>query len=149
MLNKEGKYLTFDLNNQEFGIDILRVKEIIGTMEINALPQSHHFVKGVINLRDRIIPVMDLRLRFGMEEAAFTERSCIIILENHNAAKDRSRLVGITVDSVSEVLAVKSEDIDDAPIFTESVDTNYILAMAKMEDKVKILLNIDEVLEFH
>ena len=148
MLNKEGKYLTFGLNDQEFGIDILRVKEIIGTMEINALPQVHKFVKGVINLRDRVIPVMDLRLRFGMEEIEPTERSCIIILENMHTPKNRSNLVGITVDGVSEVLTVNSEDIDDAPTFTASVDTNYILAMAKIDQTVKILLNIDKVLEF-
>ncbi len=147
LLNKEGKYLTFSLGDQEFGVDILRVKEIIGTMDIIALPQSHPYIKGVINLRDRVIPIMDLRRRFAMEEVEPGPRSCIVILEG-DPARGAQGLIGMTVDAVSEVTTVRSDDIDDTPTFTQGVDTNYILAMAKAGDKVRILLNIDQVLNF-
>lgn len=145
-LHKEGKYLTFSLGGQEFGISILKVKEIIGLMDIHALPDAHPFVKGVINLRDRVIPVVDLRQRFAMPAGETTNRSCIIIIENETAMG--RALVGVTVDSVSEVANVKGDDIDDAPTFTASVDTSYVLAMAKFGEKVKILLNMDDVLRF-
>jgi len=147
LMNKEGKYLTFALNNQEFGIDILRVKEIIGHMDIVALPQSHRYVKGVINLRDRVIPVLDLRRRFSMQEAEVTSRNCIIILEGEKTRGGQG-LIGVTVDAVSEVMNIHSADIDEAPSFSSEVDTNYILAMAKQGEKVRILLNIDQMLNF-
>lgn len=147
MINKEGKYLTFTLGNQEFGVDILRVKEIIGVMKIIGLPQSNPFVKGVINLRDRVIPVMDLRKRFAMDEAAASERSCIVIIECEKNRGGRG-LIGMTVDAVSEVANIKASDIDDAPSFTSDINTNYILAMARQGERVRILLNVDQVLNF-
>ncbi|MEW6428368.1 MAG: chemotaxis protein CheW [Thermodesulfobacteriota bacterium] len=146
LVSKEGKYLTFSLGNQEFGVDILRVKEIIGKMDIISLPQAHRYIKGVINLRDRVIPVMDLRRRFALEEIEGTSRSCIVILEG--GVRKNNSLVGMTVDSVSEVLNIRSADIDDATSFAKKVDTSYVLAMAKVGEKVKILLNIDQVLNF-
>ena len=147
LLNKEGKYLTFSLGDQEFGVDILRIKEIIGLMEIVGLPQAHPYIKGVINLRDRVIPIMDLRRRFAMEEKEPGPRSCIVIVEGDPSRGDQG-LIGMTVDAVSEVTTVRADDIDDTPTFTQGVDTNYILAMAKAGDKVRILLNIDQVLNF-
>ena len=142
---KEGKYLTFSLANEEYGIGILKIKEIIGMMAITTIPQTPEFVKGVINLRGKVIPVIDLRLRFNMEEHAYTERTCIIVVEIDN--QNSTLLIGIIVDSVSEVLNIKAEDIEDTPAFGAKLNTEYILGMAKSEKSVKILLDIDRILK--
>ena len=144
MANREGKYLTFSLAGEEYGIGILKVKEIIGMMPITTVPRTPGFVKGVINLRGKVIPVVDLRLKFVMEEIAYTERTCIIVVEI--AGQNGSVLIGIVVDSVSEVLNIKGADIEDTPTFGARLDTDYILGMAKMNGGVKILLDIDKVL---
>ena len=144
MKDKEGKYLTFALADEEYGIGILKVREIIGMMPITTVPQTPEFVKGVINLRGKVIPVVALRLKFGMEEIEYTERTCIIVVDITGASG--AILMGIVVDSVSEVLNVKGEDIEDAPTFGTKLDTEYILGMAKLDGGVKILLNIDRVL---
>jgi purine-binding chemotaxis protein CheW len=144
MVNREGKYLTFSLAGEEYGIGILKVKEIIGMMPITTVPRTPDFIKGVINLRGKVIPVVDLRLKFGMEKMVYTERTCIIVVEIEGASS--SVLIGIVVDSVSEVLNIKGMDIEDTPTFGIRVKTNYILGMAKMNGTVKILLDIDKVL---
>lgn len=144
MADKEGKYLTFTLAEEEYGIGILKIKEIIGMMPITTVPQTPDFVKGVINLRGKVIPVMDLRLRFGMEEIDYNERTCIIVVEIEGNAGNV--VIGIVVDSVSEVLNIKNEEIEETPTFGAKLNTDYILGMAKMEGGVKILLDIDCVL---
>ncbi|MBT3368495.1 MAG: purine-binding chemotaxis protein CheW [Nitrospina sp.] len=144
MAEREGKYLTFTLAEEEYGIGILKIKEIIGMLPITSVPQTPDFVKGVINLRGKVIPVIDLRLRFGMGEIDYTERTCIIVVEIDGQAG--TVLIGIVVDSVSEVLNVKGEDVEDTPTFGTKLDTEYILGMAKMEGGVKILLDINRVL---
>jgi purine-binding chemotaxis protein CheW len=144
MSDREGKYLTFTMANEEYGIGILKIKEIIGMMPITPVPQTPGFVKGVINLRGKVIPVVDLRLRFSMEEMEYTERTCIIVVEM--AGQDGTVQIGIVVDAVSEVLNIKGDDIEDTPIFGTKLNTDYILGMAKMEGGVKILLDIDRVL---
>ena len=144
MAEREGKYLTFTLAEEEYGIGILKIKEIIGMMPITSVPQTPEFVKGVINLRGKVIPVIDLRLRFGMGEIDYTERTCIIVVEIEGQAG--RVLIGIVVDSVSEVLNIKGDDIEDTPTFGTKLNTEYILGMAKMEGGVKILLEIDRVL---
>ena len=144
MTNKEGKYLTFSLAGEEYGIAILKVKEIIGMMSITSVPQTPEFVKGVINLRGKVIPVVDLRLKFGMQETEYTERTCIIVVEIVGQAG--TVLMGIVVDSVSEVLNIIGGEIEDTPSFGTKLNTEYILGMAKMEGGVKILLDIDRVL---
>ena len=141
--DKEGKYLTFALGAEEFGLEILKVREIIGYMEITAVPQTPPHVKGVINLRGQVIPVVDLRLKFGMEEIEITEQSCIIVVEID--AGSRHFQTGIVVDHVSEVLDIPGEAIEDSPEFG-SVNTDFILGMGKIGDTVKILLDIDKVL---
>ena len=138
----EGKYLTFTLAGEEYGIGILKIKEIIGMMPITSVPQTPKFVKGVINLRGKVIPVVDLRLRFAMDAIDYNERTCIIVVEIGGT----DIVIGIVVDSVSEVLNIKNEDIEDTPSFGTSLNTDYILGMAKMEGRVKILLDIDSVL---
>ena len=144
MAEREGKYLTFSLDQEEYGIGILKIKEIIGMMPITSVPQTPAFVKGVINLRGKVIPVIDLRLRFGMGEIEYTDRTCIIVVEIEGAAG--VVLIGSVVDAVSEVLNIKGEEIEDTPTFGAKLDTEYILGMAKMEGGVKILLDIDQVL---
>ena len=141
---KTGKYLTFMLAKETYGIGILKVKEIIGMMQITSVPQTPEFVKGVINLRGKVIPVIDLRLKFSMEPTPYTERTCIIVVEID--AETGTVLIGIVVDAVSEVLNIKEEEIEETPVFGTKLNTDYILGMAKMEGGVKILLDIDKVL---
>lgn len=141
---KEGKYLTFALANEEYGLEILKVREIFGYMDITAVPQTPAHVKGVINLRGQVIPVIDLRAKFGMETTEVTEETCIIVVETTRDGRNIS--TGIVVDHVSEVLDIAGEDIEAAPQFGSSVNTDFILGMGKIGDSVKILLDIDEVL---
>ena len=144
MSDREGKYLTFSLANEEYGIGILKIKEIIGMMPITTVPQTPEFVKGVINLRGRVIPVLDLRSRFGMDPVDYTERTCIIVVEIAGGAGNV--MIGVVVDSVSEVLSIKAEVIEETPSFGTKLSTDYILGMAKIGNSVKILLDIDKVL---
>jgi len=144
IMEKEGKYLTFALASEEYGLEILKVREIIGYMDITAVPQTPHHVKGVINLRGQVIPVVDLRAKFGMETAEVTEETCIIVVEITQA--DRNISTGIVVDHVSEVLDISGEDIEESPQFGSTVNTDFILGMGKIGDSVKILLDIDKVL---
>ncbi len=142
--NKEGKYLTFNLAEQEYGLSILKVKEIIGLMPITVIPQTPPYIKGVVNLRGKVIPIIDLRLKFSIVAAEYTERTCIIVVEV--AAAGRMILMGILVDSVSEVLNIKAADIEETPLFGASLNTEYILGMAKAAGAIKILLDIDKIL---
>jgi purine-binding chemotaxis protein CheW len=141
---REGKYLTFSLAGEEYGIGILKVKEIIGMMPVTHVPQTPEFVKGVINLRGKVIPVVDLRLRFALEAAAYTERTCIIVVEV--AGANGSVMMGIVVDAVSEVLNIRGADIESTPAFGVRLNTDFILGMAKAAGGIKILLDIDKVL---
>ena len=142
--DKEGKYLTFALGQEEYGLEILKVRELIGYMAITAVPQTPEHVKGVINLRGQVIPVIDLRMKFGMEQAEVDEQTCIIVVDI--SSDNKQFQTGIVVDHVSEVLDIASEQIEDAPQFGSSVDTDFILGMGKISDSVKILLDIDKVL---
>ncbi len=142
--DREGKYLTFSLADEEYGIGILKIKEIIGIMPITTVPQTPDFLKGVINLRGKVIPIIDLRLRFEMNSINYTERTCIIVVEN--VGQNETIQLGIVVDAVSEVINVQTDEVEDTPAFGTKLDTEYILGMAKMEGGVKILLDIDKVL---
>jgi len=144
LLDKEGKYLTFALGEEEYGLEILKVREIIGYMKITAVPKTPHEAKGVINLRGQVIPVVDLRAKFGMEAADVTDQTCSIVVEISQGERNFS--TGIVVDRVQEVLDIDGQDIEEAPQFGSTVDTNFILGMGKIGDSVKILLDIDKVL---
>ncbi len=144
-LVQEGKFLTFSLANEEYGIGILKVREIIGMMPIRTVPQTPGFVKGVINLRGKVIPVVDLRLKFGMEELEYTERTSIIVIDVQSGPETFVR-IGIVVDFVSEVANIKADEVEDAPLFGSQLNTEYILGMAKIGKGVKILLDIDKIL---
>jgi purine-binding chemotaxis protein CheW len=142
--DRTGKYLVFQLGREEFGIRVLKVREIMGVQDITAVPQQPAHVKGVINLRGKVIPVVDLRLKFGLPPAEYTQRTCIIVVQLRGRAN--SVLTGIVVDGVAEVLNLAAADIEDTPDFGHGAATPYLLGMAKVKGKVKILLDIDEVM---
>ena len=137
---RAGKYLTFHLAGEEYGLEILKVREINGVMDITSVPRTPDFIKGVINLRGKVIPVIDLRLKFGLDELKHTEETCIIVVDVGGLE------MGVIVDRVSEVLDIPGSQIDDAPSFGATVDTGFIIGMGKTGDKVTILLDISSVL---
>ena len=142
--DRAGKYLTFKLADEEYGFEILKVKEIIGMMDITKVPRTPDFVRGVVNLRGKVIPVIDLRTKFGLESTGDTDETCIIVVEvAHNG---ESLQTGILVDTVSEVLDIMGKEIENTPEFGKGINTRFILGMAKSKEDVKILLNIEEVL---
>jgi purine-binding chemotaxis protein CheW len=136
----EGKFLTFVLGNEEYGTEILKVREIMGIMGITPVPQTPDYMKGVINLRGRVIPIIDLRLKFAMPEVEYTKETCIIV------AEVGATQVGVIVDSVSEVTDIKGEDIEEAPSFGQGIDTNFIMGLGKTKKRIVILLDIERVL---
>jgi len=139
-----GKFLTFGLGDEEYGIPILKVREIIVYMEITAVPQTPPYVKGIINLRGQVISVLDLRTRFEMPPADATDQTCIVVVEV--VAERRRVCIGLVVDRVSEVLSISADKIEDTPSFGVRVDTAFILGMGKIGKSVKILLDIDKIL---
>jgi len=139
-----GKYLTFQLGHEVYGLEILKVQEIIGMMNVTSVPRTPSFVRGVINLRGKVIPVIDLRTKFQMETKEDTERTCIIVVQV--ASSGQTVTMGIIVDEVSEVLDIRAEQIEPAPTFGAAVDTDFILAMGKIGQKVVMLLDADKVL---
>jgi purine-binding chemotaxis protein CheW len=142
--HRAGKYLTFRLANEEYGLEILKVREIIGLMDITRVPKTPEFIRGVINLRGKVIPVVELRLKFGMEAKQDTDETCIIVVDI--AGETGSVLMGILVDAVSEVLDIQPEEIEDPPSFGAGFDTRFILGIGKVKNTVKLLLDIDRVL---
>lgn len=141
---KEGKYLTFSLGGEVYGLEILKVQEIIGIMTVTRVPRTPEFVRGVINLRGKVIPVVDLRLKFGLDKVVDTERTCIIVMQV--TKDDTSVTMGVIVDEVSEVLDISGAQIEEAPEFGGQVDTEFIMGMGKIEKKVIMLLDVDRVL---
>ena len=139
-----GKYLTFELGQEFYGLEILKVQEIIGIMKVTGVPRTPAYVRGVINLRGKVIPVIDLRLKFGMEAIEDTDRTCVIVVQVGDA--DRAITMGIIVDEVSEVLEVAGNQIEAAPSFGTSVNTDFILGMGKVGQRVVMLLDVDKVL---
>jgi|JI6StandDraft_1071083.scaffolds.fasta_scaffold13329_3 purine-binding chemotaxis protein CheW len=139
-----GKYLTFRLGKEQFGLEILKVREIMGWINITPVPKAPPSVRGVLNLRGKIVPVIDLRRKFEMVAVENTDRTCIIVVDVH--VHGQSADVGILVDNVSEVLNIKSEDIGPPPTLGCDMDTNFILGMAKSAGSVTILLEIENVL---
>lgn len=142
--DRGGKYLTFALGKEEYGLEILKVREIIGLMDITAVPRTPGYVKGVINLRGQVITVVDLRAKFSMASVEKTDQTCIIVVEINQAGRKLS--TGIIVDRVSEVLDIAGECIEEPPRLNDSDDADFILGMGKIGESVKILLDIDQVL---
>ncbi|MCB9496077.1 MAG: purine-binding chemotaxis protein CheW [Fibrobacteria bacterium] len=139
-----GKYLTFRLAAEEYGLEILKVQEIIQLQSITRVPRTPSYVRGVINLRGKVIPVVDLRSKFNIEPTEDTEKTCIIVVQIRTG--ETLLVTGILIDEVREVLDIQAENIEDAPTFGASVETEFILGMGKVNGQVKILLDIDRVL---
>ena len=139
-----GKFLTFTLGNEEYGVPVLKVREIIKVMDITQVPQVPDYVLGVINLRGKVIPVIDLRRKFGFAATEHTERTCIIVVDVDMATT--RVMMGVVVDSVSEVLNVSDAEMEETPDFGGRTTTDYILGLAKVKGDVKILLDLDRVL---
>ena len=139
-----GKYLTFHLEKEIYGLEIIKVQEIIKMMDVTRVPKTPSFVRGVINLRGKVIPVMDLRLKFEMESMEDTEKTCVIVVQVNGAGG--SLTIGIIVDEVAEVADIAQDQIEPAPAFGSNVNTAFILGMGKIEKKVLTLLDIDKVL---
>jgi purine-binding chemotaxis protein CheW len=142
--SREGKYLTFKLGSEEYGLELVRVREIIALMDITPVPLAPEYVRGVMNLRGRVIPVVDLRCRFGMSPTRDHDRKCIIVCDVERNAQHIQ--MSILVDAVSEVVHINGNDIEDAPSFTGGLNTSFIHGIAKAKSGVKILLDIDRVL---
>jgi purine-binding chemotaxis protein CheW len=141
---RAGKYLIFHLGEEEFGIQVQKVREIMGVQDITQVPQTPPHVKGVINLRGKVIPVVDLRLKFEMPAREYTHRTCIIVVQV--SGPHATMLMGIVVDGVVEVLNIAGADVEDTPSFGKEVEVPYVMGMAKLKGKVKILLDIDQVM---
>jgi len=138
--SRAGKYLTFFLSSEEYGVEILKVQEIIGRMPITPVPLTSSYILGVINLRGKIHPIMDLNVKFGMEKTQITDETCIIII------KTATLMMGILVDRVYEVINMASEDIENAPSFGADVNTEYLLGMGKTGGRICLLLDIEKVI---
>jgi purine-binding chemotaxis protein CheW len=139
-----GKYLTFQLDSEVYGLEILKVQEIIGVMRVTPVPRTPDFIRGVVNLRGKVIPITDLRKKFGMESIPDTERTCIIVAQISRGLG--AITMGIIVDEVSEVLDVQASQLEAPPSFGTSVDTEFLLAMGKVGQKVILLLDVNRVL---
>lgn len=141
---KGGKFLTFLMANEKYGLEILKVREIIGMMDITSVPTTPAFVRGVINLRGKVIPVIDLRLKFGIEAKEDMQRTCIIVVQIVRNAQEMT--MGIIVDEVSDVLNIDQDQIEPPPSFGADIRTDFILGMGKVDQKVVTMLDIDRVL---
>ena len=140
-----GKFLTFTLGNEEYGIPIQRVKEIIGMMEITHIPKTPGYIRGVINLRGKIIPIMDLRLKFGLDEKSYTERTCIIVVEI--MLEGVKKLIGIAVDAVSEVVNIQTAEIEPPPEYGTHTNAGFLTGMGKVKGKVILLIDIERIMD--
>lgn len=142
---RAGKYLVFHLGREHFGIRVVNVREIMGMLDITAVPHTPHYVKGVFNLRGKVVPVIDLRLRFQMPPIEYGPRTCIIVVSLE--IKDETVPMGLIVDGVSEVVNIAEGDIEAPPDFGRGLDTSYLLGIAKIRGEVRMLLDIDRALQ--
>ena len=140
-----GKYLTFHLSGEYYGLEIIKVQEIIKMMEVTRVPRTPEFVRGVINLRGKVIPVIDLRLKFEIEHQEDTDKTCVIVVQVKNN-DETITIIGIIVDEVSEVMDIEADQIEPSPSFGANIDTNFILGMGKVGKKVLSMLDIDQIL---
>jgi purine-binding chemotaxis protein CheW len=138
-----NKFLTVVLDNEAYGLSVLKIREIIRLQKITLVPQMPAYVKGVINLRGRVIPVIDLRVKFGLK-AEITERTCIVVV-HVTLANEQTVQMGLIVDAVEEVVTIPTEDIEPVPEFGVRIDTTCLLGMAKVKGQVKTLLDLDRV----
>ncbi len=140
---QDNKFLTFKLGEEYYGMPILKIKEIIGMMDITHVPRLPNFIKGVINLRGKIIPVIDLRLKFGLEERQYDERTSVIVTELRT--ETGTKINGIVVDSVQEVLDIPLDSIEAPPKYGADIDQEFLSGMGKVKDEVVMLLDVDKI----
>ncbi|HSJ07689.1 MAG TPA: chemotaxis protein CheW [Longimicrobiales bacterium] len=140
---RAGKYLVFGLGGEEYCVGVVRVREIIGPMPITRVPRMPDAVRGVINLRGKVIPVVDLRIRFGLEAVDHGQRTCIVVVEAAGAE------LGLVVDRVTDVAAVAETDVEDVPAFGAAVGTEYLLGIAKHGSRVRLILDVERLLANH
>jgi purine-binding chemotaxis protein CheW len=138
-----GKYLTFVLADSEYGLAVRKVREIIKVAPITTVPQVAPWIKGVLNLRGKVVPIVDLRLRFNLPAADYTDRTCIIVVEV--VLRETTVPMGVIVDSVSDVLTLSPDDLEEAPDFGDRLTASFVEGLAKVKGSVKILLNLDHV----
>ena len=144
MAGQSEQLLTFSLGNEEYGVSILKVKELIGMMDITPVPRTPQYIKGVMNLRGRIIPVIDLRIKFGMDVQEYNERTCIMVMDIY--IQGTPRTMGVIVDSVSEVVSIEDNEIEPPPEYGSTLDADTILGIGKLKEGVVIILDIDKIL---
>lgn len=137
---QRDQYLTFRIGKEDYGIGIAWVMEIVGIQAITVVPDMPKFVKGVINLRGRVIPVMDVRLRFGLPEREYDDRTCVIVTQINEIN------IGLVVDTVNEVMFIPENTISPPPKTHKTINSQYILGMGKVSDKVKIILDIERLI---
>lgn len=142
-IKEEDKYLMFFLNEEYYGIPIMKVNELIGVMDITHVPQSPDFMKGIINLRGRIIPVIDLRLKLSMKERAYDELTCIVIMQ----IPGHKSFIGLVVDRVAEVINIKNVDIELPPQYGQSSENNFLTGVGKVKEKIIMLLDIEAIID--
>jgi purine-binding chemotaxis protein CheW len=141
-----GKFLTFRLGEESYGVAVLKIREIIRMQKITLVPQMPPYVKGVINLRGKVIPVIDMRLKFNVGSDAVTERTCIVVVQLDNRETSVTTSVGLIVDAVEEVMTISEEEVEETPDLGGQFDGQYILGIAKIKGEVKTLLDINEVI---
>jgi purine-binding chemotaxis protein CheW len=139
-----GKYLTFYLGKEEYGLEILKVREIIEMMDVTSVPRTPDFIRGVINLRGKVIPVIEIRQKFGLESVEDTDKTCIIVVQISRG--DTQVKMGVIVDEVSEVLDISRDNLEPSPQFGTSINTDFILAMGRVDERLIMLLDVDQVL---
>lgn len=144
MVIEGGKFLTFLLDQEIYGIPIKKAREIIGVMEITHIPKTKNYIKGVINLRGKIIPIIDLRLKFGMLEKPYTDRTCIIVIEI--VTEQAHYLVGVAVDTVAEVINIQKNEIDLLPEYDSQFENDFLAGIGKLKDRVVMILDIEQIL---
>jgi len=140
----DGRYLTIALGDEQYGIEILKIQEIIGVPNITTVPRTPDYIKGVINLRGKIIPVLDLRLKVGIEERAYDKKTCVVVVTME--VEEETIAVGVIVDTVLEVVTLTASDVKDSPDYGNSLDASFILGMAKWADEVLVLIDINKAL---
>jgi purine-binding chemotaxis protein CheW len=143
---EEGQYLTFTLGGEMFAVSIVKIKEIIEYGQLTSVPMMPNFIRGVLNLRGQVAPVIDLQARLGRDSSAVGKRTCIVIVEVAGRQEGRGEVIGVVVDAVSEVLAIQRDQIERAPQFGANLRTDFIAAMAKIHERLVVILNLDKVL---
>lgn len=143
---RSGKFLTFKLGDETYAVEVLKIKEIIRMQRVTPVPHLPHYMQGIINLRGKVIPVIDLRIKFGLASAEATERTCVVVVQIKLSEDNRLAPVGMVVDAVEEVMNITDEQVEDNPDLGSTLENRFIDGLAKFEDVIVTLLNIDRLI---